>query len=80
MTTPLSIHTDIITTLKSSQYWTTKTKEGGRYISNVICPECGEARAFLRLRNALKRTYPAIIIRHLFIDSFKQQAKAVTNG
>ena len=38
---------DIITALKSSEYWTDKTKENGKYINNVICPECGEARAFV---------------------------------
>lgn len=50
MTTP-HIHTDILSALKNSGYWTTKTKESGKYINNVVCPECGEARAFVYAEN-----------------------------
>jgi hypothetical protein len=48
MTTPhFNIRTEIITALESSEYWTKKTKKSGDYINNVVCPECGEARAFV---------------------------------
>lgn len=50
MTTP-HIHTDILSALKNSGYWTDKTKESGKYINNVVCPECGEARAFVYADN-----------------------------
>src|SRR5512147_2298160 len=37
---------EIIQALRSSSYWTEKTKENSKYIQGLTCPECGEQEAF----------------------------------
>ena len=51
MTKPPFPHRDdltaeIIQALRSSSYWTEKTKENSKYIQGLTCPECGEQEAF----------------------------------
>ena len=45
-----SIVSDIITSIKArlqkSEYWTPKTKDNGKFISRLICPECRDSEAW----------------------------------
>jgi hypothetical protein len=43
---PHSLTAEIIQALRSSSYWTEKTKETDNYIERLTCPECGEQRAY----------------------------------
>jgi len=40
------LSSEVYHALKSSSYWTEKTKESGQYINNLTCPECGEKEAW----------------------------------
>jgi hypothetical protein len=42
----MSLAAEIIQALRSSSYWTEKTKENSKYIHGLICPECGEQEAY----------------------------------
>jgi hypothetical protein len=42
----MNIASEITNRLKTSQYWSRKTKQRGKYIQELICPECGRPEAW----------------------------------
>ena len=46
-----NLSNEVYCALRSSSYWTEKTKEVGKYIERLICPECGEQEAYAHRDN-----------------------------
>ena len=46
-----NLSNEVYRALRSSSYWTEKTKEVGKYIERLICPECGEQEAYAHRDN-----------------------------
>jgi hypothetical protein len=45
------LNNEVYRALRTSSYWTEKTKEVGKYIERLTCPECGEPEAYAHRDN-----------------------------